>query len=134
MMIALLACVHSAFVTFSPILSSYQLAVAIERHHRPGDIIVVGAEYSEASSLNFYTRVPVRVWDEPSGVLWYGSKFPDAPHVFETESSFSTLWSGPATVFLWVDQDHPKQLRGAKSYLLARSGGKSILTNRAPGN
>ena len=134
MMIALLACVHSAFVTFSPILSSYQLAVAIERHYRPGDIIVVGAEYSEASSLNFYTRLPVRVWDEPSGVLWYGSKFPDAPHVFETESSFSTLWSGPATVFLWVDQDHPKQLRGAQSYLLARSGGKSILTNRVPGN
>ena len=134
MMIALLACVHSAFVTFSPILSSHELAVAIERHYRPGDIIVVGDEYSKASSLNFYTRVPVRVWYEPSGVLWYGSKFPDAPHVFETDASFSALWSGPETVFLWTNDDHPKELRGAQSYLLARSGGKSILTNRALGN
>ncbi len=134
MMVVLLACVHAAFITFSPILSSYQLATAIERHYRPGDIIVVGAEYSEASSVNFYTNVPVRVWEKPSGVLWYGSKFPDAPHVYETESSFSTLWSGPKTVFLWEDQDHPKDLHGARSYLLASSGGKSILTNRALGN
>jgi 4-amino-4-deoxy-L-arabinose transferase-like glycosyltransferase len=134
MMIALLACVHSAFVTFSPILSSHELAVAIERHYRPGDIIVVGGEYSKASSLNFYTRVPVRVWYEPIGALWYGSKFPDAPHVFETDSSFSALWSGPETVFLWTNDDRPKELRGAQSYLLARSGGKSILTNRALGN
>jgi hypothetical protein len=108
--------------------------VAIERHYRPGDVIVVGGEYANASTLNFYTRVPVRVWHEPGGALWYGSKFPDAPHVFETDSSFSALWSGPETVFLWTNDDHPKELRGAQSYLLARSGGKSILTNRALGN
>src|SRR5208337_935994 len=41
MMVALLACVHSAFVTFSPILSSRDLADAIQRHYRPGSIIVV---------------------------------------------------------------------------------------------
>src|SRR6266852_795882 len=45
MMVGLLACVHSAFVTFSPILSSHQLAVAIEQHYRPGDILVVDGEY-----------------------------------------------------------------------------------------
>ncbi len=85
MMIALLACVHSAFVTFSPILSSQQLAAAIQRHFRPGDVIVVDGQYHEASTLNFYTGIPLRVLHEPSGNLWYGSKFPDAPHVFETE-------------------------------------------------
>ena len=130
MMVGLLACVHSAFVTFSPILSSHQLAVAIEQHYRPGDILVVDGEYHEASTLNFYTGIPLRVLHEPSGNLWYGSKFPDAPQVFETADSLAALWSGPATVFLWSSQDDPKELRGESRYLLARSGGKSILTNR----
>jgi hypothetical protein len=130
MMVGLLACVHSAFVTFSPILSSQQLALAIAQRYRPGDILVVDGEYHEASTLNFYTGIPVRVLHEPSGNLWYGSKFPDAPHVFETADSLAALWSGPATVFLWSSEDDPKQLRGESRYLLARSGGKSILTNR----
>jgi hypothetical protein len=130
MMVGLLASVHSAFVTFSPILSSHQLAVAIAQHYRPGDILVVDGEYHEASSLNFYTGVALRVLHEPSGNLWYGSKFPDAPHVFETADSLAALWSRPATVFLWSSEDDPKELRGESRYLLARSGGKSILTNR----
>jgi hypothetical protein len=130
MMVGLLACVHAAFVTFSPILSSHPLAVAIEQHYRPGDILVVDGEYHEASTLNFYTGIPLRVLHAPSGNLWYGSKFPDAPHVFETADSLVALWDGPATVFLWSSEDDPKELRGESRYLLARSGGKSILTNR----
>jgi 4-amino-4-deoxy-L-arabinose transferase-like glycosyltransferase len=134
MMVGLLACVHSAFVTFSPILSSHQLAVAIEQHYRPGDILVVDGEYHEASSLNFYTGISLRVLHQPSGNLWYGSKFPDAPQVFETADSLAALWSGPATVFLWSSEDDPQELRGESRYLLARSGGKSILTNRKLGH
>jgi 4-amino-4-deoxy-L-arabinose transferase-like glycosyltransferase len=129
-MVALLACVHTAFVTFSPVLSSRQLAAAIEKHYRPGDVVVIDGPYHEASTLNFYLRVPVQVLHEPSGNLWYGSKFPDAPHVFETESSFAQLWKGAATVFLWTDQDDPKELRGLPRHLLARIGGKSVLTNQ----
>ncbi|MDP9159917.1 MAG: glycosyltransferase family 39 protein [Acidobacteriota bacterium] len=132
MMIGLLACVHSAFVTFSPILSSQQLATAIQQHYRPGGVIVIGGQYHEASTLNYYTGIPVRVLHEPSGNLWYGSRFPDAPHIFETPQSFEALWHGPATVFLWTDKDNPQELNGSDGYVLARSGGKSILTNRKP--
>ena len=131
MMIGLLACVHSAFVTFSPILSSRSLATAIQQHYRHGDLIVVDGQYHEASTLNFYTGIPLRVLHEPSGNLWYGSRFPDAPHIFETSGSFAELWHGPTTVFLWTDKDDPQELNGAARYVLARSGGKSILTNRA---
>jgi len=130
MMVALLACVHAAFVTFSPVLSSRQLAVAIEKHYRPGDVVVIDGQYHEASTLNFYLRVPVQVLHPPSGNLWYGSKFPDAPRVFETEDSFAKLWSSPSIVFLWTDQDSPKELNGLPQHFLARSGGKSVFTNR----
>jgi hypothetical protein len=131
MMVVLLTCVHTSFARFSPILSSYDLAVAIQREYRPGDLIVVDGEYHQASTLNFYTHVPLRVLHEPSGNLWYGEKFPDAPHVFETRQSFSVLWSGATRVFLWTDQDDPKELSGMPHFLLARSGGKAIFTNRA---
>jgi 4-amino-4-deoxy-L-arabinose transferase-like glycosyltransferase len=132
MMVCLLTCVHTSFARFSPILSSHDLAVAIQKEYRPGDLIVIDGQYHEASTLNFYTHVPVLVLHEPSGNLWYGAKFPDAPHVFETPESFSVLWSGPARVFLWTDQDDPKELLGMPHFPLARSGGKTIFTNRAP--
>jgi hypothetical protein len=131
MMVGLLTCVHTSFARFSPILSSYDLAVAIHKEYQPGDLIVVDGEYHQASSLNFYTHIPLCVLHEPSGNLWYGEKFPDAPRVFETPQSFSILWAGAARVFLWTDQDDPKELAGMPHFLLARSGGKAIFTNRA---
>ncbi len=106
--------------------------MAIQKKYQPGDLIVIDGEYHQASTLNFYTHVPVRVLHEPSGNLWYGEKFPDAPHVFETPQSFAALWSGPARVFLWTDQEDPKELAGMQRFLLARSGGKAIFTNRQP--
>jgi 4-amino-4-deoxy-L-arabinose transferase-like glycosyltransferase len=133
MMVALLACVHSAFVIFSPILSSKPLAMAIEKHLKPGDVVVIDGEYHQASTLNFYLRERVRVLDLSSGNLWYGAKFPDAPHVFETSASLAQLWDTPNTIFVWTDQEDPKQLAGLPHYLYARSGGKSIFTNREPG-
>jgi 4-amino-4-deoxy-L-arabinose transferase-like glycosyltransferase len=132
MMVGLLTCVHVSFARFSPILSSHDLAVAIQKEYRLGDLIVVDGEYHQASTLNFYTHIPLRVLHEPSGNLWYGEKFPDAPHVFETPQSFAALWSGTARVFLWTDQDDPKELAGMQHYLLARRGGKAIFTNRQP--
>jgi 4-amino-4-deoxy-L-arabinose transferase-like glycosyltransferase len=131
MMVCLLTCVHISFARFSPILSSYNLAVAIQKDYRPGDLIVIDGEYHQASTLNFYTHIPVRVLHEPSGNLWYGEKFPDAPHVFETPQSFTDLWADSARVFLWTDQEDPKELLGMPHFLLARSGGKAIFTNHA---
>jgi len=132
MMVVLLACVHFSFCTFSPVLSSYNLAEAIRKQFRPGDVIVIDGEYHQASTLNFYTGVQVHVLHEPSGNLWYGAKFPDAPPIFETPESLAVLWRGPAEVFVWTDQEDPKELRGLTSFLLARSGGKSIYSNRPP--
>jgi 4-amino-4-deoxy-L-arabinose transferase-like glycosyltransferase len=130
MMVALLTCVHAAFITFSPILSSKDLAVALQRHYKPGDIVVVDGEYEDGSTLNFYTGIPLHILHEPSANLWYGAQFPDAPRVFETQASFNALWVGQSHVFLWTDKDEPKELSGAKAYVVGHSGGKSLLSNR----
>ena len=134
MMIVVLTCVHSAFVTFSPILSSKQLALSISKTYRPGDLIVIDGEYENASTLNFYTGIPLRVLHERGGNLWYGSQFPDAPHVFETQSSFDALWSAPTRILFWTDQEDPKELKGTPRYMLAQGGGKSILMNHPLNN
>jgi 4-amino-4-deoxy-L-arabinose transferase-like glycosyltransferase len=130
MMIAVLACVRISFGTFSPILSSYSLAQAIEKQFKPGDTIVIDGQYSDASTLNFYTGIQVHVLHEPSGNLWYGAKFPDAPHIFETTNTLAALWNRPGTVFVWSDREDPKELAGLKYFPLAESGGKFVFTNR----
>ena len=131
MSVVMLLGVHSAFVTFAPILSSKKLAVAIEQQYRPGDTIVIDGEYEQGSTLNFYTGIPVHILHARSANLWYGSQFPDAPQVFETEGSFRQLWQGPGRVFLWTEGPNPPQVAGLQVYELAHSGGKYILSNRA---
>jgi hypothetical protein len=74
----------------------------------------------------------VHVLHEPSGNLWYGAKFPDAPHIFESAGSLAAMWNGKPRVFVWTDQTDAPELRGLKTFLLARSGGKFIYTNRDP--
>jgi len=130
MMIALIAGVRISYATFSPILSSYALAEAIQKQFRTGDVIVIDGQYSDASTLNFYTGIQVHILDEPRGNLWYGAKFPDAPKIFETPKSMAALWRGPETVFVWTDKEQPRELAGLKIHELAHSGGKFIFTNR----
>jgi 4-amino-4-deoxy-L-arabinose transferase-like glycosyltransferase len=130
MMVVLLACVHIAFGIFSPILSSKDLAMAIRAQYRPGDQIVVIGLYENASSLNFYTGIPLHSLRAPGGNMWYGTQFPGAPRVFETQASFVEMWRGPQRVFLWAEEDDPAALQGLTSYVVAKRGGKTIFSNQ----
>jgi 4-amino-4-deoxy-L-arabinose transferase-like glycosyltransferase len=131
MMVVVLACVRIAFGIFSPILSSKDLALAIQAQYRPGDQVVVIGLYENASALNFYTGIPLRSLRVPGGNMWYGAQFPDAPRVFETQASFAAMWSGSQRVFLWAEEEAPPALQGLTSYVIARRGGKIIFSNRA---
>ncbi len=132
MMVFVLFAVHQGLVGFSPILSSKKLADAIQRELRPGDVIVSYGTYEDASTINFYDRQPIHVVNtRTEGDLDYGSLFPDAPHIFENDASFATLWRGPRRVFVWVEEGKiPPYVRQSGYYQLARSGGKLILMNR----
>jgi 4-amino-4-deoxy-L-arabinose transferase-like glycosyltransferase len=130
MMIVLLACVRIAFGIFSPILSSKDLALAIREQYRPGDQIVVIGLYENASTLNFYTGIPLHSLRTPGGNMWYGTQFPGAPRVFETEASFIEMWNGPHRIFLWAEEEEPPALRGLPRYVVARRGGKIIFSNQ----
>jgi 4-amino-4-deoxy-L-arabinose transferase-like glycosyltransferase len=130
MAVVLLACVRIAFGIFSPILSSKDLALAIREQYRPGDQIVAIGLYENASTLNFYTGIPLHSLRAPGGNMWYGTQFPGAPRVFETQASFVEMWRGPRRIFLWAEEDDPAALRGLTSYVVAKRGGKTIFSNQ----
>jgi len=130
MMVVVLAAVHAAFVMFSPILSSKDLALAIKKYYQPGDKVVVAGLYENASALNFYGGFLLLSLRTPAGNMWYGSQFPDAPRVWETEQSFLSMWQGSQRVFFWAEDEDPKELDGMPRYVVAKEGGKIIFTNQ----
>src|ERR1043166_3431887 len=100
MTVALLYATHQGLVIFSPVLTSKVLAEAIESHWKTGAIIEDNGDYEAASSVNYYTRHQIRILNGRCNNIWYGSKFPDAPPIFDDDASFEKLWRGEKLVFL----------------------------------
>ncbi len=124
-----LVAAHIGLVTFSPVLSSAELAEAIRPRLGPEDVIVLNGEYESGSTLGFYLHRQVRILNGRSSNLWYGSFFSDAPKIFDDDASIARLWNGPRRVFLLTDATHPPHLPRA-IYTIAVSGGKAMLSNR----
>ena len=78
-------------------------------------------------------RDRIHILEGRSSNLWYGSFFPDAPNIFETAQSLAKRWAGPQRIFLWQDlgdQPSPLPALPAPVYVIARSGGKEIVSNQ----
>jgi hypothetical protein len=139
---------HLALQTFAPVLSSQQLAAAIAPQLRSDDLIVIHQEYEFASTLGFYLQHPgyaqqnglpvavnpIHILEGRSSNLWYGSYFRDAPAIFETPQSLAAKWTGPQRIFLWQDlanQPSPLPTLPGLVYVIAKSGGKEIVSNQS---
>ncbi|MCU1320627.1 MAG: glycosyl transferase family 39 [Acidobacteriaceae bacterium] len=136
MTVTLLAA-HEGLVRFNPILGSKGLAEAIDQvqqaNPRPDDLIVLDGELTSGSTLLFYTRQQVHLIEGRVNGLWYGSFWPDAPALFETDASLRTLWSGPRRIFLFTYNPAtrvPELRQFGAVHTMASAGGKTILTNR----
>jgi 4-amino-4-deoxy-L-arabinose transferase-like glycosyltransferase len=127
---------HTGLQIFSPVLTSYQLARAIAPELKPDDIIIIHGEYESASSLGFYLQrpgnegQPIHIFEGRSSNLWYGSFFPDAPPIFEDSVTLSLKWTDRRRVFLWQDLSEPVPALPGRTYFIAQSGGKEILSNQ----
>jgi 4-amino-4-deoxy-L-arabinose transferase-like glycosyltransferase len=136
-MTVILLAAHEGLVRFYPILGSKGLALAINeaqsRAPRPDDLILIDGEITSGSTLIFYTGQQVHLIDGRVNGLWYGSFWPDSPHIFETEESLRQLWAGPRRIFLFT-YNPTTRTKDLSPYgaiqTLASAGGKTILTNR----
>ncbi len=128
---------HEGLTRFYPILGSRGLALAIneaqQRAPRPDDLIIIDGELTAGSTLIFYTGQQVHLINGRVNGLWFGSFWPDSPHIFETEDSLRQLWASPRRVFLFT-YDPTTRAKILTPYgtvqTLASAGGKTILTNR----
>jgi len=119
---------------FSPVLTSAQLAEAIVPQVQKQDLIIIHGEYESGSTLGFYLqRSDIHILDGRSSNLWYGSFFPDAPHIFETPDSLAEKWARPQRIFLWqslTDPPNTLPVLPGPVYVLVKSGGKEIISNQ----
>ena len=147
---------HAGLVTFSPVLTSAQLARAIgplltpdnaaPRNHNSPALVVINGEYESGSTLGFYlhrpgylpdrtldpTAPPIHILNGRSSNLWYGSFFTDAPPIFESNASLAAKWRSSQRIFLWTDPTNLPPLPPHSTFLIAASGGKEILSNQPP--
>jgi len=122
---------HMGLQIFAPVLTSYKLATAIAPELKPDDLIVIHGEYESGSTLGFYLqRNDIHILDGRSSNLWYGSFFPDAPPIFEDTESLRLKWTGVRRIFLWQSLDQPLPALPGKTFFIAQSGGKEIVSNQ----
>ncbi len=135
-MTAVLLAAHEGLVRFYPILGSKDLALAIDAQYHPGDLILIDGELTSGSTLLFYTpqtAAPILLVNGRVNGPWFGSFYPDAPHIFLNDTQLAHLWAGPHRIFLLTY--HPEARTTnltpfAPVHIFATSGDKTILTNR----
>jgi hypothetical protein len=96
---------------------------------------VVDHHYYTFSSIFFYTNRAGWLLNGRYQNLEYGSYAPGAPDVFLTDAQWKDRWLGPERYYIVAkteEQPRFEKLVGAGAlFVVAQSGGKMLLTNRA---
>ncbi|MGC1105850.1 MAG: glycosyltransferase family 39 protein [Candidatus Acidiferrales bacterium] len=126
-------CANWALGVFTPRLSSEPLAKIILESYRPGDKIVLYGEYDAASSVGFYTKKEILIFNGRYNGLEFGSYYPDAPHIFLNDHTFWPVWNGSERVFLVVPSSEMDAVRvrmpPARTFVFAQMGDKTVYVN-----
>jgi 4-amino-4-deoxy-L-arabinose transferase-like glycosyltransferase len=122
-----------AFVRFGPFLSSKKMADVIKSQEKPGDLVMIYGDQAYGSSLLFYLRRHIDLVNGRTTSMWFGSTFPDAPHIFLDDADLVRDWSGERRIFLFVP---PRQIKRVNKmlpkprYVIDESSGKVIYSNK----
>lgn len=121
-----------AMADFDPYLSSRPLAEALQR--APAGKLIVDHHYYEFSSIFFYTNRTALLLNGRFNNLVYGSYAPGAPNVFIDDAQWKGLWLQPQRCYIVITEAAAERLRKLVDpkllTVVARSGGKLLLTNR----
>jgi hypothetical protein len=117
------------------VLGSQPLAAAIQRQLQPGEQIICDGEYSNASSVNFYTGRQLLIYNGRINGLWFGSLFPDAPPIFLDDAQLAALWRSSTRIYFVTPAENRKQFleRFGSVFMVSKAGGKYVLSNRGGG-
>ena len=93
---------------------------------------MIYGDESYGSSLIFYLRRQIELVNGNVTGMWWGSRYPDAPHIFLDDAALVKAWNGRARIFLFVP-DHERArvealLHPARVFM--ESSGKVVYCNR----
>jgi len=131
-MAVFLIAAHIALVRFDPFLGSRTMARQIAPELGPADRVMIYGDQSFGSSLLFYLRRPIELVNGNTTSMWWGSTYPDAPHIFLDDQDLQRAWNSPQRVFLFVPQhERPKveALLPGPMHVASEASGKVIFTN-----
>jgi len=123
---------HIALVRFDPFLGSRTMAREIAPELRPTDRVMIYGDQSFGSSLLFYLARPIELINGNTTSMWWGSTYPDAPHIFLNDRQLQEAWNSPQRVFLFVPQHERakvESLLAGPLHVASELSGKVILMN-----
>jgi hypothetical protein len=124
---------HIALVRFDPYLGSRSMAREIAPELRPDDRVMIYGDQSFGSSLLFYLRRPIELVNGNTTSMWWGSTYPDAPHIFLDDQDLQRAWNSRERVFLFVpqqDRNKVEALLPGPLHVASEASGKVIFTNQ----
>jgi len=135
---AFLLAAHIALIRFAPMLSSRDFASTIqhlEADHSiaPDSQVLLYGDQAYGSSIPFYLGHHVELVDGRSTSMLFGSLFPDAPHIFLTNSDLLAQWGRGPRKILFVPlekREDVDKLLGPHQILLHETSGKALITDR----
>jgi len=131
-MTVFLIAAHIALVRFDPFLGSRIMARQIAPELRPTDRVMIYGDQSFGSSLLFYLRRPIELVNGNTTSMWWGSTYPDAPHIFLDDQDLKRAWNSPQRVFLFVPQHERAKVEAllpSPLHIASEASGKAIFTN-----
>jgi 4-amino-4-deoxy-L-arabinose transferase-like glycosyltransferase len=131
-MAAFLVAAHIALVRFDPFLGSRSMAREIAPELRPTDRVMIYGDQSFGSSLLFYLRRPIELVNGNTTSMWWGSTYPDAPHIFLDDQELQQAWNSNQRVFLFVPQHERAKVEAllpGPLHIASEASGKVILTD-----
>lgn len=133
MMVLFFQAARLALVVFDPYLSSRPLAQALNA--APPGRLIVDHHYYTFSSIFFYTDRTALLRNGRIQNLVYGSYAPGAPDIFIDDAQFARIWLEPGRSYIVADDSAvpgmEKLVGASKLIVVARSGGKVLLSNEA---
>jgi hypothetical protein len=131
-MAVFLVAAHIALVRFDPFLGSRSMAREIAPELRAADRVMIYGDQSFGSSLLFYLRRPIELVNGNTTSMWWGSTYPDAPHIFLDDQELQRAWNSPQRIFLFVPQHERAKvetLLPGPLHIASEASGKVIFTN-----
>jgi 4-amino-4-deoxy-L-arabinose transferase-like glycosyltransferase len=131
-MAVFLIAAHIALVRFDPFLGSRSMAQQVAPELRPTDHLMIYGDQSFGSSLLFYLRRPIELVNGATTSMWWGSTYPDAPHIFLDDQDLLRAWDSSERVFLFVPQHQRAKVEAllpGPLHIASEVSGKMIFTN-----